>query len=50
MTVERIKHNGFIVISDIVKGQRVKQTYIGYTLAEARRDFLRKIAAGSEVR
>jgi hypothetical protein len=35
MTVERIKHNGHYVISDIVKGFLFKRVYIGYTRKEA---------------
>ncbi len=32
-------NNGSIVISTIHKGYRVKQTYYGYTLREAKRQF-----------
>ena len=39
MIVERIKHNGHIVISDIVENQWVTQVYIDYPLAIAKKKF-----------
>jgi len=39
MTVERIKHNGHLVISDIINDQYINQVYIGYSLREAKQAF-----------
>ena len=39
MNTEIIKHNGHIVISDIKNNQYFKQVYIGYPMAEAKRNF-----------
>lgn len=39
MTIERIKHNNHLVISDIVNNQYIKQVYIGYSLKDAKREF-----------
>jgi len=39
MNIEKIKHNGNIVISDIIDNQFIKQVYIGYPLATAKKKF-----------
>lgn len=39
MNIERLNHNGHIVITDIKDNQLIKQSYIGYTLKEAKRAF-----------
>lgn len=39
MTVERIKHNGHLVISDIVNNQYITEVYIGYSVKDAKRAF-----------
>lgn len=39
MIVERIKHNGHIVISDIVENQWVSQIYIDYPIKIAKQKF-----------
>ena len=39
MTVEKIKHNSHIVITDIVNGQLIKKVYIGYTIKESKKLF-----------
>ena len=39
MTVERIKHNGHLVISDIINNQYITQVYIGYSVKDAKRAF-----------
>ena len=39
MTVERIKHNGHLVISDIINNHYVTQVYIGYSVKDAKREF-----------
>ena len=39
MNAEIIKHNGHIVISDIKNNRYFKQVYIGYSMAEAKRNF-----------
>ena len=39
MIIETIKHNGHIVISDIVDNIWVKQVYIDYPLAIAKKKF-----------
>ena len=39
MTIEKIKHNGHLVISDIVNDEYVSQVYIGYSLKDAKRAF-----------
>jgi hypothetical protein len=39
MTIERIKHNGHLVISDIINDEYIKQVYIGYSVRDAKRAF-----------
>ena len=39
MIIEKIKHNGNLVISDIINGQYIKKIYIGYSLTEAQKAF-----------
>ena len=39
MTIERIKHNGHLVISDIINDQYITQVYIGYSVKDAKRAF-----------
>jgi len=39
MIVEKIKHNGHLVISDIINDQYINQVYIGYSLREAKQAF-----------
>lgn len=39
MTIERIKHNGHLVISDIVNNQYITEVYIGYSVKDAKRAF-----------
>jgi len=39
MTVEKIKHNGHLVISDIINNQYITQVYIGYSVKDAKRAF-----------
>jgi hypothetical protein len=39
MIVERVRHSGAIVISDIIGGYRVEESYYGYTQAQAIRLF-----------
>jgi hypothetical protein len=39
MNAERIKHNGHIVITDMINGYLFKRTYIGYTMKEAKKRF-----------
>ena len=39
MTIEKIKHNGHLVISDIVNDEYVSQVYIGYSLKDAKKAF-----------
>ena len=39
MTVERIKHNGHLVISDIINDEYISQVYIGYSIRDAKRAF-----------
>jgi hypothetical protein len=39
MTIERIKHNGYVVITDIIDGYLMRKTYIGYTVREAKQLF-----------
>ena len=43
MTVEKIKHNGHLVISDIVNNQYISEMYIGYSVKDAKRAFKNKI-------
>ena len=37
--IEKIKHNGHIVITDMVSGYLFKRTYIDYTIKEAKAQF-----------
>ena len=39
MTIERIRHNNHLVISDIVNNQYITQVYIGYSVKDAKREF-----------
>lgn len=39
LNTERIKHNGAIIVSAIIGGYRVAETYYGYTEQEARQQF-----------
>ena len=39
MTVEKIKHNGHLVISDIINNQYITQVYLGYSVKDAKRAF-----------
>ena len=39
MIVEKIEHNGHLVISDIINDEYIKQVYIGYSLREAKQAF-----------
>jgi len=39
MIVEKIKHNGHLVISDIINDQYINKVYIGYSLKDAKREF-----------
>lgn len=39
MTIEKIPHNGMIVITDIVGNEFVKQRYVYYTVKEAKLEF-----------
>lgn len=39
LNTERIKHNGAIIVSAIIGGYRVAETYYGYTEHEARQQF-----------
>ena len=39
MTVERIKHNGHLVISDIINNHYSTKVYIGYSVKDAKRAF-----------
>jgi hypothetical protein len=39
MTIEKIPHNGMIVISHIIGDGYYTQKYVGYTLKEARQLF-----------
>jgi len=43
ISVERIAHNGHLVLSTIQDGQYIKRVYIGYTLAEAKRIFIEDV-------
>ena len=43
MTIERIKHNGHLVISDIINNQYITQVYIGYSVKDAKREFKNRI-------
>jgi hypothetical protein len=45
MSVEVIKHNGHIIISDIVNGYRESRTYIGYSVKEAKALFIKEVQA-----
>jgi len=39
MIVEKIEHNGHLVISDIINDEYIKKVYIGYSLRDAKRAF-----------
>lgn len=39
MNIEKIKHSGMIVISDIINGYLFKRKYIGYTKKKAIKQF-----------
>lgn len=39
ITVERVKHNGHLILSTVSHGQYIKHVYIGYSEREARRLF-----------
>jgi len=39
MNIEIIKHNGHIVISDLIENRFLKQVYIDYPLAIAKQKF-----------
>ena len=39
MIIEKIEHNGHLVISDIINDQYIKQIYIGYSVKEAKQAF-----------
>jgi len=39
MTIERVKHSGMLIISDIIDGVYVSRRYIGHTKREAIRAF-----------
>ena len=39
MTIERIKHNNHLVISDIINDQYITQVYIGYSVKDAKKEF-----------
>ena len=43
ITVERVPHNGYLIVSTIHKGYRVKRTYIGYTKREAIKLFKKEL-------
>ena len=43
MTIERIKHNNHLVISDIIDDQYITQVYIGYSVKDAKREFKKMI-------
>ena len=42
-TVEVVKHNGYIIISDIVNGYIETRTYVGYSIEEAKALFIEDI-------
>ena len=39
MDIEKIKHNGHIIISDIINNQLIKQRYIGYSIKDCKEMF-----------
>ena len=39
MLIEKIVHNGHLVISDIINDQYIKQIYIGYSVKDAKQAF-----------
>ena len=39
MIVEKIQHNGHLVISDIINDEYISQVYIGYSIRDAKRAF-----------
>lgn len=39
MIIEKIKHNGHIIISDIIDNQLIKQCYIGYSIIQCKKMF-----------
>lgn len=39
MIVEKIQHNGHLVISDIINDEYIKKVYIGYSLRDAKKAF-----------
>ena len=39
MLIEKINHNGYIVISDIIDNQLVKKIYVDYSITEAEQQF-----------
>ena len=39
MIVEKIEHNGHLVISDIINDEYIKKVYIGYSLRDAKQAF-----------
>ena len=39
MIIEKIEHNGHLVISDIINDQYIKQIYIGYSVKDAKQAF-----------
>jgi hypothetical protein len=39
MNTEKIKHNGHIIISDIIDNQLIKKRYIGYSIIECKKMF-----------
>jgi len=43
MIVERIKHNGHVIISDVIDNQLVEQRYIGYSIIESKKMFKKYI-------
>ncbi len=44
INVERVKHNGHLVLTTIHGGQYLKYVYIGYTQREARQLFRKYVA------
>lgn len=42
-TVEKIAHNGHLVVTDIVRGQLIKLTYVDYTEEDALADFIANV-------
>jgi hypothetical protein len=39
MNIEKIKHNGHIIISDIIDNELIKKRYIGYSIIECKKMF-----------